>query len=291
MGVDSGLPDFRGTMGFWRAYPALGQRGLGFTDVATPRAFHADPRLAWGFYGHRLGLYRRTRPHDGFGLLLDWASRKPHGIRVFTSNVDGQFQAAGFDPDWVSEYHGSIHALQCLAPCSKTTWMAADFDPVVDEAACQLRSPLPRCPHCGGLARPNVLMFDDSDWIEIRPTLRADLDRWVIRAMHPVVLEIGAGTAVPSVRLFTARMHRLFGARIVRINPGDATVAEGSGIGLAMGALQALRAIDVAMADLLVASTAFKNTTFLCGESVVALSAEGTKYFDLDRAEDKRLQK
>jgi hypothetical protein len=169
--------------------------------------------------------------------------------------------------------------------------MAADFDPVVDEAACQLRSPLPRCPHCGGLARPNVLMFDDSDWIEIRPTLRADLDRWVIRAMHPVVLEIGAGTAVPSVRLFTARMHRLFGARIVRINPGDATVAEGSGIGLAMGALQALRAIDVAMADLLVASTAFKNTTFLCGESVVALSAEGTKYFDLDRAEDKRLQK
>ena len=28
MGVDSGLPDFRGAEGFWRAYPALGRRGL-----------------------------------------------------------------------------------------------------------------------------------------------------------------------------------------------------------------------------------------------------------------------
>ena len=25
MGVDSGLPDFRGREGFWRAYPALGR--------------------------------------------------------------------------------------------------------------------------------------------------------------------------------------------------------------------------------------------------------------------------
>ena len=28
MGVDSGLPDFRGDEGFWRAYPALGRARL-----------------------------------------------------------------------------------------------------------------------------------------------------------------------------------------------------------------------------------------------------------------------
>jgi NAD-dependent SIR2 family protein deacetylase len=54
MGVDSGLPDFRGTDGFWRAYPALRQAGLAFEEVASPLTFVHEPRLAWGFYGHRL---------------------------------------------------------------------------------------------------------------------------------------------------------------------------------------------------------------------------------------------
>ena len=36
MGVDSGLPDFRGPQGFWRTYPALGQ--LSEDHVAAPRA-------------------------------------------------------------------------------------------------------------------------------------------------------------------------------------------------------------------------------------------------------------
>jgi NAD-dependent SIR2 family protein deacetylase len=52
MGVDSGLPDFRGDDGFWRAYPALGARGLDFTSIASTRSFETAPRIAWGFYGH-----------------------------------------------------------------------------------------------------------------------------------------------------------------------------------------------------------------------------------------------
>jgi NAD-dependent SIR2 family protein deacetylase len=72
MGVDSGLPDFRGAEGFWRAYPALGRRGLQFHQVASPRTFETDPALAWGFYGHRLDLYRRITPHPGFDILRRW---------------------------------------------------------------------------------------------------------------------------------------------------------------------------------------------------------------------------
>src|SRR3954469_23658296 len=66
MGVDSGLPDFRGTDGFWRVYPPFKQLGLRFEQIANPKWFDADPHLAWGFYGHRLNLYRATTPHDGF---------------------------------------------------------------------------------------------------------------------------------------------------------------------------------------------------------------------------------
>src|SRR5262249_9870573 len=69
MGVDSGLPDFRGDQGFWNAYPPYAKRGLHFTDLANPQWFHTDPMLAWGFYGHRLNLYRGTQPHAGFQIL------------------------------------------------------------------------------------------------------------------------------------------------------------------------------------------------------------------------------
>jgi uncharacterized protein (DUF849 family) len=35
MGVDAGLPDFRGARGFWRAYPALAKAGLAFEEVVS----------------------------------------------------------------------------------------------------------------------------------------------------------------------------------------------------------------------------------------------------------------
>ena len=51
MGIDSGLPDFRGPGGFWSLYPALGKARIAFEAIANPVAFARDPRLAWGFYG------------------------------------------------------------------------------------------------------------------------------------------------------------------------------------------------------------------------------------------------
>jgi len=69
MGVDSGLPDFRGGRGFWRAYPPLERMGISFEEMANPEWFFRDPLLAWGFYGHRLNLYRQTTPHAGFEIL------------------------------------------------------------------------------------------------------------------------------------------------------------------------------------------------------------------------------
>src|SRR3984885_8471643 len=89
MGVDSGLPDFRGSEGFWKAYPPYAKLGLSFLDMANACLFRDAPRVAWGFYGHRLNLYRQTAPHRGFYQLLDWAARKSHGAFVYTSNVDG----------------------------------------------------------------------------------------------------------------------------------------------------------------------------------------------------------
>src|SRR3954471_8899512 len=88
MGVDSGLPDFRGDQGFWKAYPPYAEMGLDFRAMANPQWFTRDPELAWGFYGHRRNLYRRTVPHEGFAILRRWAERMRLGGFVATSNVD-----------------------------------------------------------------------------------------------------------------------------------------------------------------------------------------------------------
>ncbi len=129
MGIDSGLPDFRGPGGFWKVYPALGQARLRFEEIASPAAFKSRSSLAWGFYGHRLGLYRETQPHDGFRILKELADSMPHGGFVYTSNVDAQFQKAGFPESQVVECHGSIHHLQCLDRCSDAIWPADSFIP------------------------------------------------------------------------------------------------------------------------------------------------------------------
>ena len=241
MGVDSGLPDFRGTTGFWRAYPALARSKVSFQGIARAGVFMTEPSRAWGFYGHRLALYRSTIPHAGFALLKHWGARMTHGYGVFTSNVDGHFQKAGFDGNRIHECHGSVHHLQCLEPCNEFLWSANAFHPDVDESECRLRIAMPTCQQCGKIARPNVLMFDDYGWVESRSNAQeVGLDLWLAKVKRPVIIEIGAGKAIPSVRNFSARLTRKYGAQLIRINPREEGVANYLGVGLAMGATAAL---------------------------------------------------
>ena len=244
MGVDSGLPDFRGSEGFWKAYPALAKANRSFIDMASPAAFRADPSLAWGFYGHRLKLYRETVPHEGFATVRRWALQKGGEPLVFTSNVDGHFQKAGYDEELVEECHGSIHWLQCLRPCGPDVWSANELEPDIDELQCRWRGPLPRCPRCGDLLRPNILMFGDIDWLAHRYQRQSRLSSaWLATRRRPVVIEIGAGTHVPSVRLFTQQLVSRHGASLIRINVRESDVTRVQDVGLSMSALTALEAI------------------------------------------------
>jgi len=236
MGVDSGLPDFRGDQGFWQAYPPYERLGLSFVELADPVHFADDPGLAWGFYGHRMHLYRDTVPHVGFDLLRGWGLEQ----RVFTSNVDGQFQRAGFVD--VAEVHGSIHHLQCVEPCSEDIWAADSLSVVVDVETMRAVGPLPRCRNCGGLARPNILMFGDYGWVSSRSQVALDsLAEWRrgLRGKSLVVVEIGAGSAIPTVRRQAELASAASGA-LIRINPREPEVRHGRGVSLAMGAAEAL---------------------------------------------------
>jgi NAD-dependent SIR2 family protein deacetylase len=248
MGVDSGLPDFRGKEGFWRAYPVIARLGLSFEEMASPAWFKEDPHLAWAFYGHRLNLYRKTTPHSGFSRLLEIGSAKPKGCFVFTSNVDGQFQKAGFAPEQIVECHGSIHHFQCAQPCAPEIWDAAEENVDLDESAFRAREPLPRCRHCSALARPNILMFGDWSWLGHRTNAQEErFDAWLDDLAQSsaklVVLELGAGSAIPTVRCTSERAARRLGGTLIRINPREDNVPDGQ-IGLPFGAAEGVRRIS-----------------------------------------------
>ena len=108
-----------------------------------------------------------------------------------------------------------IHHLQCVRPCSQEIWPAEGVGVGVDERM-RAREPWPRCAACGELARPNVLMFGDVLWVEGRTREQeagyaewcdelASWPTWSWREL--VVIEIGAGEAIPTVR-WQAEMMR-----------------------------------------------------------------------------------
>ncbi|UCH93386.1 MAG: NAD-dependent deacetylase [Candidatus Aminicenantes bacterium] len=247
IGVDSGLPDFRGDEGFWKAYPPFAKLGLNFIDMANPGWFEQDPELAWGFYGHRLNLYRQTTPHKGFDFLLKWGQSKAGGYFVFTSNVDGQFQKTGFHEDCILECHGSIHHFQCIHPgCSAHIWSAHGVEVTVDESTMRAQKPLPACPACQSIARPNILMFGDWSWLGDRSEDQYQrYSQWLQdnRDTRIAIVECGAGTGVPTVRMTSERIGASYNNILIRINTREPFVPP-KHIGISLGALETLEKID-----------------------------------------------
>ncbi|MFC1513851.1 NAD-dependent deacetylase [candidate division KSB1 bacterium] len=247
IGVDSGLPDFRGNEGFWRAYPPIAKLGISFVEMANPRWFDIKPRLAWAFYGHRLNLYRSTKPHKGFDRLFEIGSNKNGGYFVFTSNVDGQFQKAGFDDNLIEECHGSIHHMQCTKVCSDDIWNGEETQVEVDEEKFEAPGELPKCKNCGTLARPNILMFGDWMWNSHRTESQSiRLNNWLSEVSESnyklVVIETGAGQAVPTVRMKSEYVSHIHNATLIRINPRDYHTPPGN-ISIPLGSREGIERI------------------------------------------------
>jgi len=167
-----------------------------------------------------------------------------HGAFVFTSNVDGHFQRAGFPEERVLEIHGSIHFVQCLGSCPEIT-PATPYSVEVDPETFRARPPLPTCPGCGSLLRPNILMFGDWGWDGSRARAQQQrLAQW-LEAVRPgklAIVECGAGTAIPSVRSFCEDTAADLGGTLIRINVREPQVPAG-GLSLPLKALEALKGI------------------------------------------------
>lgn len=175
-------------------------------SVASPNFLEQHPELFTGFYAHRLNMYRETMPHEGYSNLLK--KIESHGLdyHVMTTNVDGHFIKAGYDPKRVFERHGSIHHYQC------SDWQCANREGL-SEAPASLNSTsslcpsfVPKCSACGEVMRPNILMFNDYNMLQSRcDEQEVRYRRWINGKMERdkrvLILEIGAGPGIPSLRI------------------------------------------------------------------------------------------
>jgi len=137
--TESGIPDFRSPTGIWAQYDPL--------EVATIDAFLADPVKVWEFYGRRLELLRTAEPNEGHRALAE-LERRGWVRAVITQNIDLLHARAGSQE--LVEVHGSIRTSSCL-----------DCGAVVplDEVVALL--PVPFCPSCGRILKPDVVMFGE----------------------------------------------------------------------------------------------------------------------------------
>jgi NAD-dependent deacetylase len=222
----SGVPTFRGPDGLWRQYRP--------EDLATPEAFERDPHLVWEWYAWRRETIAGCQPNAGHRVIAYWST---HGVgppdmdrlevAVLTQNVDDLHVRAGTRD--LIKLHGSIWELSCAARC------AAGSRPWRDERVPLPEMP-PRCPHCGGLARPAVVWFGES----LQP---ADVDAAVAAASCDVFLTVGTSSVVyPAAGLVHHARDR--GAFTAEINLEPTPASSLVDMAIHGGAEQVLPAID-----------------------------------------------
>ena len=147
---------------------------------------------------------------------------------------------------------GSLNHLQCLERCGQKVWRQDELDLSVDEGTLRACYPLPRSAHLAEvLARPNILMFGDWGWDSSRTgEQRGHFMDWVQNTgtCQTVIVEIGAGVTIPSVRNICEQLADETKGTLIRINPRDPQ-GPANTISIPLGGLEALRCIDELMTE------------------------------------------
>jgi len=146
--AESGVPTFRDAGGLWRKYRV--------EELATPEALLRDPRTVWEWYAHRRSFLATCKPNPAHHSLARFFLQR--GIPgLITQNVDGLHTRAALEEAGDSsadaaipvELHGVIARDRC-----NDCGTRFPGKPLGDS--------LPRCAECGGLRRPDVVLFGES---------------------------------------------------------------------------------------------------------------------------------
>lgn len=123
---------------------------------------------------------------------------------VLTTNVDHQFQLAGFDKKRLFYTQGDYGLFQCSRPCHQKTYdnESAIRNMAVQQTHMKIPSELiPRCPVCGAPMTMNLrcdsTFVEDEGWHKAARRYENFLDRH--EAQHLLYLELGVGGNTPGI--------------------------------------------------------------------------------------------
>ena len=136
------LPRYR-----WAVPRPAHRRGVPIEVALSGTMLMSRPELTWKYLAEIEAACRGAQPNAGHMAIAELERRKPR-VMVLTQNVDGLHRAAGSHN--LVEIHGNLHHLLCTE-CDRGR-------PVEDFRGMQLP---PACPTCGGLMRPNVVLFGE----------------------------------------------------------------------------------------------------------------------------------
>ena len=139
----SGIPDFRSGGGVFST--PFG--GLDPETILSKTFFHLHPEVFFDFCRARI-LHPGARPNAVHTYLAE-LERSGRLTGVVTQNIDGLHRLAGSVR--LFELHGSVlenSCVECAASFPMETVLRAQG--------------LPRCPHCGGLIRPDITLYGEA---------------------------------------------------------------------------------------------------------------------------------
>ncbi len=138
--TESGIPDFRGEGGLYTS------EGEGNEYYLSRRCLTVDPFAFYRFYKKNM-IFPSAKPNPAHRALAKLETQGKLKA-VITQNIDGLHQAAGSRR--VLELHGTASRSYCMR-CGKVC--AVDL---ADEDI-----PVPKCPTCGGIVRPDVTLYGE----------------------------------------------------------------------------------------------------------------------------------
>jgi len=189
LSAESGIPTFRGVGGLWR--------NCRIEEVASPIAWHRDPRLVWEFYSMRRRVASAAKPNPAHFALAKLQDTLQDRLFICTQNVDNLHEKAGSRN--VVHMHGELFKSRCDT-CSRR--------PFDDTSLYEPPAEVPRCT-CGGGIRPHICWFGEVPF---------ELDR-IFHALDACTLFVAvetSGVVEPAASFVTQVSSR---ARTVYVGP------------------------------------------------------------------------
>jgi len=118
LSAESGIPTFRGVNGLWRNYRV--------EEVASPVAWHRDPRLVWEFYSMRRRVASTAKPNPAHFALAKLEDALQDRLLVCTQNVDSLHEQAASRN--VAHMHGELFRSRCDT-CSRPPFDDTNLGP------------------------------------------------------------------------------------------------------------------------------------------------------------------